>query len=149
MAALPAPERDVTLASATVHEAAARSQVVDLDLVQVRLEAATAPVTARFSRPEVRVVDVCKPVEGIADPHGSRSVRILVVRGRHSIGEVIIENRGGPLTGDRIRQGELGARVAPGEVGDPFVSPEAVGTGQQGGDRRVVPHLPKRFTHGR
>ncbi len=40
--------------------------------------------------------------------------------------------------GDRVGEGDLGGRVAAGEVGDALVGAERLERGQQGGDRRVV-----------
>ena len=52
-------------------------------------------------------------------------------------------------TGDRVGEGDLGGRVAAGEVGDALVGAEAVGAGQQGGDRRVVPQTRNLICHVR
>ena len=51
--------------------------------------------------------------------------------------------------GDRVGEGHLGGRVAAGEVGHPLVGAEAVGAGQQGDDRRVVPQARHLVCHVR
>jgi GT2 family glycosyltransferase len=67
-------------------------------------EAPDASQRARSHATARRVVDVREPVGAITGVGGVRAVAIDVVRGADRIGEIVVDNHGGGISADEVRQ---------------------------------------------